>query len=198
LKTQQIIAERDISDKDFDKIFKPRIRLVSEIHFTPIAVAKLASEYLVTLPKTKVLDIGSGGGKFCFLGAFATEGIFTGVELRKTYHEEAVKIAAESGLGNIHFIHANITDITFEAYDAFYIFNPFQENISVMDRINDEIPLNRALYDVYSAYVSEQLNKKPVGTKLATYFSYRKEVPTSYQKVSSHFGDKLIFWEKKE
>ncbi len=198
MKTQQIISESNISDKDFDKIFKPKIRCVSEIHFTPVEVAKLASKYLVNHSKNRVLDVGSGSGKFCLLGASSTDGIFTGIEMRKTFHDEAVHIAAESSLKNIHFLHANIIDISFDLYDAFYIFNPFHENISVMDRINDEIPLNRGLYDIYSAHVEDQLSKKPIGTRLATYFSYKKEVPQSYQKVSSHFDGKLIFWDKKE
>ncbi len=197
MKISQVISKDEFSDKEFDKVFKPKIRFVSEIHFTPVEVAKSASQYLTNDLATRVLDIGSGCGKFCFLGAMTTKGIFTGVELRKTFHDESLKMAAESGLNNIYFIHSNITDISFEAYDAFYIFNPFQENISVMDRINDEIPLNRALYDQYSAHVEDELDKKPSGTKLATYFSFRKEVPPSYQKVSSHFGDKLVFWEKK-
>ncbi|HMU02472.1 MAG TPA: class I SAM-dependent methyltransferase [Saprospiraceae bacterium] len=193
----QFLNIDEFSDKEFDKVFKPKIRFVSEIHFTPVEVAKSASQYLTNDNTTRILDIGSGCGKFCFVGAITTNGIFTGIELRKSFHDESEKMGIESGLQNLHFIHANIMDISFEAYDAFYIFNPFQENISVMDRINDEIPLNRALYDQYSAYVEDQLDKKPSGTKLATYFSYRKEVPPSYQKVSSHFGDKLVFWEKK-
>jgi len=193
----QFLNIDEFSDKEFDKVFKPKIRFVSEIHFTPVVVAKSASQYLTNDNTTRILDIGSGCGKFCFVGAITTNGIFTGIELRKSFHDESEKMGIESGLQNLHFIHANIMDISFEAYDAFYIFNPFQENISVMDRINDEIPLNRALYDQYSAYVEGQLDKKPSGTKLATYFSYRKEVPPSYQKVSSHFGDKLVFWEKK-
>lgn len=197
MKTKQIISDKKISDKEFDKIYKSKIRVASAIHFTPIEVANLASEYLVNNPKIRILDIGSGGGKFCLLGASSTTGIFTGVEMRQTFHEEAVKIANESGLNNIHFICSNITEIAFNDYDAFYIFNPFQENISVLDRINDEIPLNRALYEEYSAYVENQLDLKPSGTRIATYFSYRKEIPSSYQKVASHFGDKLVFWEKK-
>lgn len=192
-----MLTKDEFSDKEFDKVYKPKIRFVSQIHFTPVEVAKLASQYLANEDGTRILDIGSGCGKFCFMGAMTTNGIFTGVELRTTFHDEAVKMALESGLNNIHFIHANIMDILFDDYDAFYIFNPFQENISVMDRIDDEIPLNRALYDQYSAYVEEQLDTKPSGTRLATYFSFRKEIPPSYQKVSSHFGDKLVFWEKK-
>lgn len=177
-------------------IYSADIKEASEIHFTPVVVCIVAARYLAEVAGARVLDIGAGAGKFCVIGALCTEGKFTGVELRQSFTEEALQICDTYQLTNVEFVHANIMEISFTDYDAFYIFNPFQENISIAERINDEIILNTALYDEYSFYVKAQLDKMPVGTKLVTYFSYCKEVPPSYQMKSSDFSGKLKFWVK--
>ena len=45
------------------------------MHWTPVHVARRAAQFLVTGPETRVLDVGSGPGKFCLVGALATQGI---------------------------------------------------------------------------------------------------------------------------
>ena len=72
-----------ITDEQFNTIYPTSIRRLSEKHWTPVSVAKAAAEFLVTNPGTRVLDIGSGAGKFCMVGAVHTRGFFTGVEQRE-------------------------------------------------------------------------------------------------------------------
>ena len=122
----------------------------SEIHFTPVDVSIIAARYLAEVAGTRVLDIGSGAGKFCVIGATCTDGYFIGVEMRLSFSEEASHISNVYDLANVQFVHANITDINLTDYDAFYIFNPCQENISISDRINNEIPINKAFYEEYT------------------------------------------------
>jgi hypothetical protein len=99
-------------------------------------------------------------------------------------------------LTDIVFIHANITDIAFRDYDAFYFFNAFYENMHETGKMDDDIPLNQDLYTSYSLYVKEQLAVMPIGTKLATYFSYLKEIPDNYALMKSDFDNKLKMWKK--
>lgn len=186
----------EVADHDFDSIYSDRMRIVSEFHFTPVEVAKTAAQFLAARPGTKVLDVGSGAGKFCMIGAACTEGHFTGVEQRESLWRLSEELTKRYALPNTNFIRSNITEIGFRAFDAVYCFNPFYENIFQADPIDDSVPLDQALYATYSLYVREQLDQMPAGARLATYFSYAVEVPGSYRMQSAAFDRKLKFWEK--
>jgi hypothetical protein len=73
----------ELGDRDFDLLYPPPIPSLSELHWTPIDVARRAARFLAPRPGTAVLDIGSGAGKFCLVAAVSTDGIFTGVEYRE-------------------------------------------------------------------------------------------------------------------
>ncbi len=185
-----------IGDADFDALYPVRIREVSELHFTPVDVAIVAARYLAGIPGTRVLDVGSGAGKFCFIGAACTEGHFTGVEQRESLFGLSEQLREQTGLPNTAFVRANITEIGFDGFDAFYLFNPFHENIFQNNPIDDSIVLDKQLYVVYCDYVREQLDAMPIGTRLATYFSYGEEVPGSYILQYFDFDRKLKMWRK--
>ena len=185
-----------VDDELFNALYTQRIEAIADIHFTPIEVAKVAAQYLADRVGIRVLDIGSGAGKFCMVGAVTTEGNFTGIELRVDLHDSSAQIALAYQLTNLEFIHSNITDIAFGAYEAFYCFNSFYENISATGHIDETIELTREHYESYSAYVCEQLDTMPIGTKLVTYFSHLREVPDSYSVQHTDFENKLKMWKK--
>ena len=185
-----------VSDSDFDAIYAARMRKLSSIYFTPVEVAQVAARFLASQPGIKVLDIGSGAGKFCMIGSACTEGHFTGVEFRESLFTLSQKLADDYGLSSLEFIFSNITEIDFSHFDAVYFFNSFYENIAPTNPIDHTTKLDKSLYIKYSLYVKEQLEAMPVGTRLATYFSYLMEVPSSYQTQSTHFDGKLRLWEK--
>lgn len=186
----------EIADEDFDAIYTERIKRISEFHFTPVDVAKTAARYLAVKPGARVLDIGSGAGKFCMIGSVCTGGHFTGVEQREHLHLLSKQLASRHRLTNTTFIHSNITDINFQGFDAVYFFNAFYENIFQSDPIDHSIQLDRQLYDTYSQYVKKQLDALPSGTRLATYFTYADEIPDSYQIEFTCFDGKLKLWKK--
>lgn len=192
-----IQSDIDVTDSEFDLIYPKKIKAVSEIHFTPVRIAKVAAYYLAESIGTKVLDVGAGAGKFCMIGSACTKGFFYGVEQRKNLCSVAKRISNRYNLTNVEFINSNITDVEFKAFDAFYFFNPFYENVSLNGRIDNKVQLHRKLYDDYSQYVKQQLASMPIGTKLVTYYSFLKEIPSSYQVQFTSFDDKLRFWEKK-
>jgi SAM-dependent methyltransferase len=183
-------------DEKFNLIYGESLCEMAEIHFSPIDVSIMAAQFLAQKSGKKVLDIGSGAGKFCIIGSLNTDGYFVGIEQRQTFIDISIKIVAENNLQRIEFLLGNVADLDFAPYDAFYIFNPFYENISRTGIIDLNIELNRDFYESYSNFVKNQLNLKPIGTRLATYFSYSKEIPSSYKLQSSHFDDKLKLWEK--
>jgi len=185
-----------VEDTDFDALYPAHIQQIAAFHFTPVEVAKVAAAFLVEEPGARVLDIGSGGGKFCLVGAACTQGHFTGVEQREQLVALANILRERSGLSDVSFIQGNITDIDFRAFDAVYLFNPFHENIVQSDPIDDSVVLEKQLYVAYSLFVREQLNSMPVGTRLATYFSYSIEVPDTYAISGTAFDRKLKLWKK--
>lgn len=193
-----IKANKNIEDEEFDHIYPEAIRKVGDTHFTPIQVSKFAAKALADRPNIKILDIGSGVGKFCTIGSVCSEGYFVGVEQRAGLCNIAKAVCSRYNLTNVEIINANILDISFTDFDAFYFFNPFQENLTTTDRIDDEVELKRELFYEYSLFVKEQLAIMPVGTKIVTYYSFLKEIPKSYSLKLSAFSDKLKVWEKME
>jgi predicted RNA methylase len=185
-----------VSDEDFNTIYPIRLQKKAPFHFTPVAVAKRVAQYLVDKPQTRVLDIGSGVGKFCMIGSVCTEGYFVGVEQRPTLFSVANRLVKKHKLSNLEFINANITSIDFTQYDAFYCFNPFFENLRPKEKIDNSIELNKIFFHTYAIYVREQLEKMPINTKLATYYSFLEEVPDSFQIQDMELDGKLKLWRK--
>lgn len=186
----------NVTDDEFNNIYTGQIRKVAEKHWTPVAVAKQVSDFLVQRAGVHVLDIGSGAGKFCLIGAARTEGHFIGVEQREPLVDLSNALAKQYGLPNARFIHANITAIDFSHYEAFYFYNAFWENITDQEKIDDSVIGNERFYNVYSKYVTAQLDARPVKTRLATYWSPQRIVPQSYKLLYSSESGLVKFWEK--
>lgn len=186
----------NVNDEEFDNIYPERIRKLANRHFTPIAVAKQAAGFLSHNPGAKILDIGSGAGKFCMVGSAFTSGYFTGVEQREYLYHLSNTILKYHHLLNVKFIHSNITKIKFTDYNAVYFFNSFHENIDRSALLDCDIDAGIELYTLYTQYVNEQLSQMPGGTRLVTYWSDGKEVPPEYRILFSDCGGKLLFWEK--
>lgn len=186
----------NVKDDEFNVIYPEHIRKLAKRHWTPIAVAKIASQFLVDKPGTKVLDIGSGAGKFCMLGSAFTKGHFTGIEQREYFYQLSNRLKQSYRLSNVEFIHSNITKINFKDYNAFYFFNSFFENIDRSAMIDDTVESDIKLYNLYSKYVREQLGEMPIGTRLVTYWSDLKEVPIGYKIQQTSLEGLVKMWEK--
>ena len=185
-----------IEDEKFDQIYPPEVRRLSSLFWTPIAVAAEAARLLEIDGATRVLDVGCGAGKFCIVAAMLTEGRFTGVEQRSALIEAARSAATVRGVHDIEFIHANITDVPFADYDAFYIFNPFEEHLHG-DEIDKAVALSPQLFKRYTSYVADQLGKRPLGTRVVTYMGYADDIPACYDCEATVFGDDLKLWIKR-
>jgi hypothetical protein len=187
-----------IKDADFDKLYPNHIQHLSKVHWTSIDVARKASEFLVKSPSTKVLDIGSGVGKFCMVGATTTLGNFYGVEQRKELVNISKKIIENNRIPNIEIIHSNITDINFADYDSFYFFNSFYENLDRDRLIDFSVKVSPLRYQEYLDYMYLQLLKAPVGTRLATYSGYLNDIPPCYTVHTTFFSHELKLWIKEK
>ena len=186
----------NLGDEDFNRIYPDPIRELAREHWTPVEVAKKAADYLVRFPGARILDIGSGAGKFCLVGAASTQGNFTGVEQREHLVQLSTTIATSCRVKNTQFVCANITEIPFSEYDAFYFFNSFYEHVSSERKIDETIEFDSQYYIQYSDYVTRELSSKPPGTRLVTYWTCLWEVPRHFERQDSAFNGLLDFWEK--
>jgi predicted RNA methylase len=187
-----------IDDKIFDKyVYPEKIQKISSVHWTPISIAMKASDLLVKNEMDRVLDIGSGAGKFCVIGALYTKGTFHGVEQRRVLHIISKKLIKEFEVTNVKFIHSNIDRIKFSDYNAFYFFNPFEENIYTKNRIDDNVLLSFSKYMQYTIYVRNEFEKLPINTRIVTYCSDHEMIPSGYIQQYQNSNDRLSLWVKK-
>jgi SAM-dependent methyltransferase len=185
-----------IEDEKFDLIYPRQIRELSSTFWTPVAVAAEATNMLATAPKTRVLDIGCGPGKFCLVAASLRGGRFTGIEQREDLVAAARQAANDLGITNVEFIHGNLLDVVFAGHDAFYLFNPFEENLFDGHKIDRAVPLSPALFKRCTSHVSAQLGARPIGTRVVTYMGYANDIPACYKCEETLFGDDLKLWIK--
>jgi hypothetical protein len=149
------------------------------------------------VPDTRILDIGSGIGKFCLTaGYFFPNSFFYGVEQR----HELICLAEEAKgylkLPNVNFIHANITQVNFKQFDHFYFYNSFYENIDPVNQIDDTIEISESLYTYYTQYLFKILSEKPSGTRLVTFHSLEQEIPPDYKLADVCYDTLLKMWIK--
>lgn len=185
------------SDDQLNEIYPVSIQSKAEHHWTPLNVARKASSFLAAENNVRILDIGSGVGKFCLTAAFyKPKAFFYGVEQRKALINYAETARKELCLSNVSFLHGNFTALDFSNYDHFYFFNAFYENLAGTDKIDDSIDYSGELYNYYNRYLYKLLEQKPAGTRLATYHSLEDEVPKGYHIVGSEIDNLLKFWIK--
>lgn len=186
------------SDKQFNRLYPSHIASLSRPHWTPIAVAKAASDFLAG-PGKKILDIGSGVGKFCLIaGARHKNTSFFGVEQRMNLIHFAKEANEKLQLENVHFIHANITGTDFTGFDHFYFYNSFYENLPHVDKIDNDITFSQQQFDDYTAHLFGKLLSLPKETKLVTYHAHREQIPNTYNLVRQEFDNRLEYWMKYE
>lgn len=195
---KRIYAEKWFSsDQQFDQLYPISMQLLAKKHWTPLGVARRVANFLAADNNVRILDIGSGVGKFC-LGAayYKPKAFYYGVEQRKNLIAYAESARETLHLENVSFIHGNFTQLNFRNYDHFYFYNSFYENLIGTDKIDDSIDYSGELYNYYNRYLYRQLAEMPGGTRLATFHSLEDEVPKSYHEVGSEFDNLLKFWIK--
>lgn len=186
------------NDTAFESIFPEKIQKLSKIHWTPIPVVRKAASFLAQAPGAKILDIGSGIGKFCIAGAqLFPDSEFHGIEQRKNLVDYAKMAKKVNGTENVHFAHGNFTQLDFQNYDSFYFYNSFGENLIDIAHIDESVEHSSSLYIYYSNYLYNELNYRPKGTRLVTFHGFDHQIPYCYHLEESHNQGVLRMWIKK-
>lgn len=183
-----------LNDAAFDWLYPEHLQLISLGHWTPMAVARAAAGHLA-IPGARILDIGSGIGKFCLTGAHLHHFChYYGVEQRGelVYHAERAREYLQ--LDNVSFLSANITQVNFAEFDHFYFYNAFYENIDRENAIDDTIEVSKSLYDYYATFLYHALEHRPAGTRIVTYQSDGDIIPPGYHLEQMSFNSLLQLW----
>jgi len=194
-------AGRTLSDPSFDRIYPSWARQLSELHWTPVEVARRAAKLLAFPPSSRILDIGSGAGKFCLIGALTTRATFVGIEQRKGLVEVAQHIAERCGITRAQFLLGNVIDLDWNEFDAFYLYNPFYEHlIEHLTPVHGLIELTPELYRKYVDATCAKLAVVPVGSRVVTYNGFGGVMPDGFRLLLREpaGSDYLDLWEKGE
>ena len=184
------------NDEAFDRLYPEQFQMLSLKHWTPLAIAHIAADFLA-VPGARILDIGSGVGKFCLAAGFHFPATyFYGVEQRHGLICLAEEVKQCTQLPNVNFIYANITQVNFKEFDHFYFFNSFYENIDIINQIDDTIEISEGLYNYYTQYLYSALDEKPPGTRLVTFHSLEQEIPPGYKLAAVACNALLKMWIK--
>ena len=175
----------EMDDAEFDALLPSFARRRSRTYWTPVAVARCAAQLLTELGARRVLDLGSGPGKFCIVaGARAPSIAFAGVDHRPRLVAVSRAISAETGVRNTTFELGDATRTPWTGFDALYVYNSFAENsFSREDQFDDAVELSpeRRVADVLR--IESALAAMPVGTVLVTYHGLGGPIPGSYARV---------------
>jgi SAM-dependent methyltransferase len=185
------------SDFEFNSLYPVSIQALAKYHWTPMAITLKAAKYLAAEEHVRILDIGSGVGKFCLAGAHYTpNATYFGVEQRKSLIDHANAAKQTLQLDNVSFIQGNFTQLDLKKYDHFYFYNAFYENLDGTNKIDDTIDYSGELYNYYNRYLYKQLKQMPAGTRVCSFCSLEDEIPRDFQLVSKDMDDLLKFWIK--
>lgn len=185
------------SDEQFNQLYPLSMQALARRHWTPLGVARKVAGFLAAENNVRILDIGSGIGKFCLSAAYyKPKAFYYGVEQRKSLIRQSEAARELLHILNVSFIHGNFTQLDFKNFDHFYFYNAFYENLAGTDKIDNSIDYSVELYNYYNHYLFKQLEQKPGGTRLATFYSLEDEIPQSYHLVGSEFNNMLKFWIK--
>jgi SAM-dependent methyltransferase len=188
------------SDAAFDRCLDERLQALSAQHWTPFAVATRAAEWLEAARVRTVLDIGSGVGKFCVAAALSSRCHFTGLEQRLPLVACARSLARTFGVDDrTYFIHGALGSARLPAVDAYYLYNPFEENIlGGEERIDDHVALSADRHARDLRLLGALLARAPGGTYVLTYNGCGGALPGAYRKVriARDLPNELCLWRK--
>ncbi len=120
-----LIAGHPVTDVAFDCIYPEHVRQLSKQFWTPVEIARRAARLFVEHGARRVLDVGAGVGKFCIISVLTADLDLTGIELQEGLVTIANGILRAYSIPRVQIRHASLDELSLDAYDGFYFFNPF-------------------------------------------------------------------------
>jgi predicted RNA methylase len=167
------------SDDAFDQFIPYQDQRVSTEYWTPLRVATRAAQWLNYFGARSVVDVGSGVGKFCVAAALSSTCQFTGIEHRPRLVEAARTLANLFEVSDrVSFVQSAMLDIGWPKADAYYLYNPFGENLcSEKFQLDRDVELGLARYQREIAAAERAIEQAARGTFVITYNGFGGRVP---------------------
>lgn len=178
-------ARECLADRSFDRFLPYELWRVSRQFWTPLVVALRVAEWLDAFAIKTAVDIGAGAGKLCVASSLASRCDFTGLEQRPRLVEAARSLAQLFGVEDrVRFIQATVSQDRIPEAEAYYLYNPFGENLfGPHEHLDDEVELSHERYRRDVASVETFLHEAPVGTYVIKYNGFGGRMPASYEEV---------------
>jgi hypothetical protein len=187
-----------IDDLTFDHLYPDEVRRLSHLHWTPVEVALLAAQWLAPEPAMRILDVGSGVGKMCCIGALASRARWHGIERDARRVAAALNSARALGVDEtVRFTAGDMSSIDWAEFDSIYFFNPFETDLFGPDATDPGIAFPRFAQNVLTA--QRRLAELRGGTRVVTYHGFGGEMPDGFEVCSREFigTDELVLWVKR-
>jgi hypothetical protein len=156
------------ADAALDSLMPGELQHLSRLHWTPLTVALHAVAWLAPTPDANVLDIGSGVGKLCLVGALTGAAQWNGVERHGTMVVAARAAARALGVGAATcFVQADVLDVDWDPYSALYLYNPFEDEVGA----GRELPYR----------VQARLASLRPGVRVVCYHGFGAAMPSCYE-----------------
>ena len=184
------------TDRAFDELVPPELRHLSQTHWTPVSVGLRVTSLLAPGRHTRVLDVGSGVGKLCAVGALSSKAMWCGVE----QHEDLVLAArrlthALRIADRTMFLHGDVLALDWSDFNALYFYNPFELPLFPDASTAQEHALT---HEVQIARVQERLATLRGGTRVLTFHGFGGVMPATYELVYHErvpvVGLDLVLW----
>jgi SAM-dependent methyltransferase len=188
-----------VSDALFDHVYPLSVQRASSRFWTPVGAGVTAAGWLNALGCESVLDIGAGAGKFCIVTSLVLDRTMTGVEQRPRLVEAARSAAAEYA-ADVEFVEGTLDAVDPRIFDAFYLYNPFAENVYEEEsQLDGDVELSRARWLRDLGRVEHWLDDAPQSTHVLTYNGFGGRIPASYRLRRSLLvdGNWLRLWTKR-
>lgn len=188
------------ADRGFDRFLPERLRVVSPLYWSPLAVAQRSAEWFTDAGVHSVVDIGSGAGKFCVAGALFGQCRFTGLEQRPFLVRSARALARLFDVNDrVRFVDGALGTVPAPIADAYYFFNPFGDysfGFGHLADMNGECSDARRTHDVAAA--EQLLRRAAVGTWVLTFNGFGGRMPGGYDlvRVDWELPGALRLWRK--
>lgn len=196
---KRLRRDRLVADSDWDLAYPWSFAELSHVHFTPVSVARRAAALLSRGPSSRILDVGSGVGKFCVIAALTTAGTFVGIERWGEMVDVARATARRAHASKATFIHARVEDYGWRNFDGVYLFNPFAEFERPDVRTRGLVLADPGEYERLVSFTQETLDRARPGTRVVTYHGFGGAMPRSFRLVLREKleTDFLECWERR-
>lgn len=179
--------EKQDPDRDhyFDRLLPVQLRSAANRFWTPLEVVQRCVAWFQELGIRSVVDVGSGVGKFCVVGALTSTCSFIGIEQRPRLATVARNLALLFKVDHrVSVIDGLFGEVPLPTVDCYYFFNPFEENLfPVEEALDDQVELSADRFRRDLRAFRALVAASPLGTYFLSYNGIGGRLPDCLDEV---------------